>query len=143
MESVNEHDSLLAGRANEFYKLSPLLLGVRFSPALPVIGVVFGRVEVGVHPSLRAERKESGAVRHAPGRTEESLDNAAALKGALGWHAPPNLAQEKPSDKYRGDLLLQYEHLKISVDFHGPERIVLPDGSAIELTPKNTRDPKA
>jgi hypothetical protein len=54
--------------------------------------------------------------------------------------SPPDFSDDKWLDNEEPDYSsvhngFRYEGLRIKVDFHGPERIFLPDGSSIELTP--------
>jgi hypothetical protein len=37
---------------------------------------------------------------------------------------------------------LLYEELRVRRDFYGPERIKLPDGCEVEISPPNTSPPK-
>ena len=54
-----------------------------------MIWIVFGRIEISVHPPRRAEREQPPPMRHRPQRTEKAFDNAAALKSFTAVHAAP------------------------------------------------------
>jgi len=61
-------------------QLAPVPLRIRFAPELAVIGIVFGRVEIGIHAARRAEFEQPHTMRHRPERAEKTLDDAAAAK---------------------------------------------------------------
>ena len=87
VKTVDEIDLLFLCSSNQQQELTPLRRRVRSSPKFAVIGIVFGRVEIGVHPPRRAEFEQPPPVRHRPRRTEEAFDDAAAVKSFGGVHA--------------------------------------------------------
>src|SRR5262245_25515868 len=52
-----------------------------------MIGVVFGRIEISIHPPFRAKREQPPSVCHRPQRTEKTFDDTSALKSFGGVHA--------------------------------------------------------
>ena len=50
-----------------------------------MIRIVFGRIEIGIHPPRRAECEQPPPVRHRPQWTEKAFDDAAALKSFGGF----------------------------------------------------------
>src|SRR6266850_814672 len=52
-----------------------------------MIGVVFWRIEISIHPPFRAEREQPPPVCHRPQRTEKTFDDTSAMKSFGGVHA--------------------------------------------------------
>ena len=87
VKAVDEVDIVPLGRVDEPAELAPLRLGVGQLPALAVVGVVLGRVEVGIHAAHGAEREHGRTVDHAPRGTEETLDDPPPLESPHGGRA--------------------------------------------------------
>ena len=84
MKAVDEVDAPAPGRIDEATQLPPLRFGIGQLPALAVVGIVLGRVEVGVHAARGAEREHRRAVRHAPRGTEEAFNDPPPLECRYG-----------------------------------------------------------
>ncbi len=86
VEGVDKIDPVLLRDPDELEERFPFAFRVGLPPALAVIRIVLWGVEIGVHPSLRAEPEKGAAVPHAPGWAEESFDDSAALESGSAWH---------------------------------------------------------
>jgi predicted alpha/beta-hydrolase family hydrolase len=87
MKTVDEIDALCLCSSDQTKQLTPLRIGVGPSPKFSVIGIILGRIEIGIHAARRAEFQQPSSMRHRPQRTEKAFDNAAALKSFSGVHA--------------------------------------------------------
>jgi hypothetical protein len=80
VKAVNEINVIAPGNCDQPEQLSPFRLRVWIPPTPMVIGIILGRIKVGVHTAVSAKIEEKLAVRHRPWRTEKPLNDTAAFK---------------------------------------------------------------
>jgi hypothetical protein len=85
VKAIDKINSVFSRLTDQLQQLAPPRGRIRLTPEFAVIGIVFGRVKIGIHAACGTKFKDGFAVRHAPRRAKKSFDEAAALE-SLNFH---------------------------------------------------------